>query len=202
MLGLIEADRKKYEQAREWHAKALSIDPYNATAHYNMGVALDRLKRFDEARGAYEAALMIEPGDAEAENNLGLLFGRAGMYEDAVLHHLRALDINPHFPEAAFNLGLAYRAKGMLMQAAEALTLALQLNPELTQAKKLLEEMGIENARLEVEDVTDDVTSGNAGAEIETVIESADTPDGDTESNGATTDTAVQDTSSPGDSAN
>ncbi|MBN2525416.1 MAG: fused MFS/spermidine synthase [Deltaproteobacteria bacterium] len=166
MLGLIEATRKNFEQAREYHAKALTINPYNETAHYNLGVALEKLQRFDEAAGAYTAALMIEPDDAEAQNNLGLLFGRSGMYEDAILHHLKALDIEPHFPEAAFNLGLAYRAKGMVMQAAQAFLLALKLNPELSQAREQLKQMGLEKSKLQIEE-----TNGPKTTEIETVVE-------------------------------
>ena len=197
MLGLIDADRKNYEQARIWHGKALAIDPYNATAHYNMGVALDHLNRLDEARSAYRTALLIEPSDAEAENNLGLLYGRTGMYEDAILHHLRALDIEPHFPEAAFNLGLAYRAKGMGMQAAQAFTLALTLNPELTKARELLKEMGIENARLEVDEPGDEETP-----EVETIVEPSPADTAASDSKKGTTDTGTSDTPAATDSEN
>lgn len=163
MLGLVAGDKKNWEDARGFHAKALTINPYNATAHYNLGVALEKLQRFDEAAGAYRAALLIEPNDAEAENNLGLLHGRAGLFDEAVRHHLKALDIEPHFPEAAFNLGLAYRAKGLLMQAAQAFALAIEMNPELTQAKEQLKAMGIEKAKLEVDESgdTEEATPAN-----------------------------------------
>ncbi|MBN2672470.1 MAG: tetratricopeptide repeat protein [Deltaproteobacteria bacterium] len=185
MLGLVEADKENWEEARAMHARALAIDPYFATAHYNMGVALEKLQRFDEAAGAYRAALLIEPNDAEAENNLGLLYGRAGMFEDAILHHLKALDIEPHFPEAAFNLGLAYRAKGMIMQAAQAFTLAKEMNPELTQAGDQLKEMGIDKVKLQVEEAQE----GEAGT-VETVMETIDTDSaGDA---GNARDTAVE----------
>lgn len=151
MLGLVEGDKKNWDQARQFHAKALSINPYNATAHYNIGIALEKLHRYEEAAGAYRAALLIEPNDAESENNLGLLYGKAGLFDEAIRHHLNAIDIEPHFPEAAFNLGLAYKAKGMVMQAAQAFSLAKELNPDLVQVDSQLKEMGIGKAKLQVE---------------------------------------------------
>ncbi len=138
MLGLIAGRRKDWEGAKEHHLRALSVEPYRAASHYNLGIALEELGRIKEAAGAYQAALRIEPKDAEALNNLGLVYARAGLFDQAAEFHRKALDLEPHFPEAAYNLGLAYLALKQHFPAAEAFGIAVDLNPELEDAQKQL----------------------------------------------------------------
>ena len=96
--------------------------------------------------------MRIEPKDAEARNNLGLVFAGAGMLERAAEEHRAALDIEPQYPEAAYNLGLAYRAMGRTQAAAEMFALALTLAPNLLPAQEQLKELGIDEARIQVDD--------------------------------------------------
>jgi tetratricopeptide (TPR) repeat protein len=151
LLGLTEGDRGNRDQAIRDISKALSLNPYKADFHYNMGIILEKENRFKEAAGAYLAALSIDERDAEARNNLGLLYGQAGLYDKAIEQHLKALEIEPAYPEAAFNLGLAYRAYGNPVAAAEAFTIALKLDPDLVQAAAQLKELGVKDAIIEIE---------------------------------------------------
>ncbi|HUT77558.1 MAG TPA: tetratricopeptide repeat protein, partial [Polyangia bacterium] len=151
MLGLVEAARGNWAEARELHARALQLDPYRSQAHFNIGLALHQEGRLEAAARAFQAVLSIDPEDAGALNNLGLVHASAGQYEQAADFHRRALLALPHFPEAAYNLGLAYRALGDRRKAVEAFALALQLAPGLLPAREQLDQLGIDDARVEAE---------------------------------------------------
>lgn len=158
MLGLVEAARNDLPAARELHARALRLDPYRVEAHYNLGLVLHREGRLEAAARAFQAVLTIDPEDAGALDSLGLVHASAGRFQDAAEFHRRALLARPHFPEAAYNLGLAYRALGERRKAVEAFALALQLAPGLLPAREQLDQLGIDDARIEVE-------ASDAGAE-------------------------------------
>jgi len=152
MLGLVMASKGDWPLAQQFHSKALILDPYRARYHYNMGIALQEQGRLRAAAQAYLAAIRLEPKDAEAHNNLGLVYGGAGLFDKAAEQHREALDIEPHYPEAAFNLGLAYKGMGRPMLAAEAFALAKELAPDLEEAREQLEQLGIEDARIQITD--------------------------------------------------
>lgn len=154
MLGLISGRRKDWEQAKLYHLRALSIEPYRASSHYNLGIALEELGRIKEAAGAYMAAVQIEPEDAEAWNNLGLVYGRAALFELAADAHRKALDIEPQYPEAAYNLGLAYLALHQTIPAAEAFGVALALNPDLKPARDQLDALQLQ-VKIETQNAID-----------------------------------------------
>ncbi len=144
MLGLIAQRRKDWARAKGYHIRALSLEPYRAASHYNLGIALEGDGRLREAAQAYQTAVRIEPSDAEAQNNLGLVYAGARLFELAAECHRKALDIEPHYPEAAYNLGLAYAAMGQTLPAAEAFGLALKMDPDLKQAKEQLDKLQIQ----------------------------------------------------------
>jgi tetratricopeptide (TPR) repeat protein/spermidine synthase len=151
MLGLVEAARGNLAEARDLHGRALQLDPYRLEAHYNLGLVLHREGRLEAAARAFQAVLSIDPDDAGALDSLGLVHASAGHYQQAADLHRRALLAQPHFPEAAYNLGLAYRALGDRQQAVEAFALALQLAPGLLPAREQLDQLGIDDARIEIE---------------------------------------------------
>ncbi len=163
MLGLVEARRESWREARRHHTRALRLDPYRAESHYNLGIALQEQGRLQLAARAYLAALRIRPEDAEALNNLGLVYAGAGLYEQAAERHRRALEIDPRYPEAAYNLALAYQALGRVDAAVEMLAVAIELAPELEPARRRLEELGIEDARVEVAGPDAGAPRGDAG---------------------------------------
>ncbi|MDJ0764396.1 MAG: tetratricopeptide repeat protein [Myxococcota bacterium] len=144
MLGLVAAARRDWPEAKKLHLHALSLEPYRAATHYNLGITLQELGRLKEAAGAYKAALKIDPADVSAHNNLGLVYAGVGLYDLAAASHMTALDLDPGYAEAAFNLGLAYKAQGNLQSAAEAFGLALKIAPTLVQAQEQLTALGIQ----------------------------------------------------------
>ncbi|HSN88478.1 MAG TPA: tetratricopeptide repeat protein, partial [Thermoanaerobaculia bacterium] len=75
-------------EAEHHYRRVLELQPDDATAAYNLGVALQDLGRLRDAVSAYETALEIDRSLADAHYNL------AGIYEDlgepeAAFRHLR-----------------------------------------------------------------------------------------------------------------
>ena len=55
--------------------EAVRLDPNDAAAHNNLGIALGSVGRLDEARRAFERALALQPGFEDARRNLDLARG-------------------------------------------------------------------------------------------------------------------------------
>ena len=53
--------------------KAADLDPDNAYAHNNLGVALESTGKFQEAKAAYSHALELDPGNGRIRENLDRL---------------------------------------------------------------------------------------------------------------------------------
>ena len=59
LLGLISAQTRNMRRAAELFGAAADIQPDNAPAHCNRGVALAELEQFDAALSSYDRALAI-----------------------------------------------------------------------------------------------------------------------------------------------
>ena len=61
----------------------------NATAHYNLGVALQDLGRREQAIQAYQTAVRVDPEFADAHYNLAQLYEKNGNKAAAIRHLAR-----------------------------------------------------------------------------------------------------------------
>lgn len=107
--------------------RSIAIDPNNAQAHNNMGLALQTLRRLSEALPSYDKALAIQPRFSEAFNNRGNALQALNRLDDALGDYNRALAINPNYPEAFNNLGNALRELGRPEEALASYDKALSL---------------------------------------------------------------------------
>lgn len=62
--GVTHAQQGHWDVAESHFRKALEADPKLAEAHYNLGLALDKLDRHDEAKAAFEKALELAPNNS------------------------------------------------------------------------------------------------------------------------------------------
>src|SRR5579862_1279082 len=56
-LGHLRFEQKSWEEAARSYGKVAGAEPVNRTAHYNMGLCLERQGKFEEAAKAFETAL-------------------------------------------------------------------------------------------------------------------------------------------------
>lgn len=94
-----------YSDIALWKA-AISVQPYQARAHHNLGSSLQKAGHIDEAVRHYERSIELAPKNPDAYNNLGLLLLDLGDPERAEQLLRKAFDAAPDDPSVHYNLGL------------------------------------------------------------------------------------------------
>lgn len=105
------------EDAKKLFVKAITMYPYDASLHYNLGNCLHRQKEFDEAIQEYKAAIQIEPNYAQAHYALGTTFDAMRNYADAETSYRKAIRVRPDYEKALFNLGAVLLDRGKYDEA-------------------------------------------------------------------------------------
>ncbi len=121
-------------QAERLYRKILSLQPDNAAAYNNLGIALMKQGRSDEAIACYRRALAIDPGGAETHNALGDAFKDRERLEEATASYRRALEIDPDSADTHHRLALALTGQRKLEEAAKHHAKALAINPQFVEA--------------------------------------------------------------------
>lgn len=112
LLGVIEHQRGRHEQAVGLIARAIALDPGRADHRNNLGVALKALGRLDAAIAAYGDALELDPRHADALANRGIALHEAGRPAEAIHPLESALRLDPGHVDAAFGLANLLREAG------------------------------------------------------------------------------------------
>jgi tetratricopeptide (TPR) repeat protein len=137
-LGVAYGELRKWDQAVKLLRKAVALAPGSVSAHYNLGVTLDRAKPGTGAGVAeYKKALQLKPHDVNSLVNLAVALGdQDSSQARKLLAQAQALE--PNNAEAHFNLGLLQRNSGDSKGAVQAFEKAISLNPELLEARRQL----------------------------------------------------------------
>ena len=134
LLGMIERQAGRNEQAVEWYSRAIQANPDVAAYHGNLGNAFKDLGRLEEAVSSYHKALAIKPDFAEAHSNLGSTLKELGRLDEAVASLHKALAIKPDFAVAHNNLGNSLKELGRLDEAVASYRKALAIQPDYAEA--------------------------------------------------------------------
>ena len=91
---LPEEDKENKEDRKpiKVHKQAIRADPNNVKAHYNLGMACNKLGLYNEAVEAFKQATCTNPNNAEAYYNLGIAYDRLRLHNEAV----KAYERPPH----------------------------------------------------------------------------------------------------------
>jgi tetratricopeptide (TPR) repeat protein len=108
---------------------AIAVTKNNATAHINLGVALERQNRRSEALIQYQEALRIAPDSVHAHNNLGNFLDEMGKPDEALAQYQEALRLKPDAPIVHDNLGTLLVELGKFDEALTQYAEAARLNP-------------------------------------------------------------------------
>ena len=122
------------KEAISCYDKVLDIDPRNAAAYSNRGVAKSRLGDHQAAIADYDKALEINPNSAGAYSNRGVAKSDLGDHQTAIADHDKALEIDPKLAEAYNNRGKTKSGLGDHQAAIADCDKALEINPKLAGA--------------------------------------------------------------------
>jgi len=118
------------QSAADIYRTALSVDPENHEAHYNLGLELQSQGKLDEAISHYRRAIEISGKDGGYHNNLGAALAALGKLDQAVDHFNKAITFDPNNAEARFNLGNALFYQEELESAIGHYRRAIELKPD------------------------------------------------------------------------
>jgi tetratricopeptide (TPR) repeat protein len=96
-----EAQARAHEKARAWDkavgewSRLVELQPKQASAWNNRGVAYFRQGRYEEARADFTAAIALRPTDATPWANRGNVYDRLGQHDEAVADYSRAIALKP-----------------------------------------------------------------------------------------------------------
>ncbi|MDX2171277.1 MAG: tetratricopeptide repeat protein [Deltaproteobacteria bacterium] len=130
---LFRLDRVEESLAR--YARAVTLRPESAQAHYNLATALVKAHRLDEAVAEYRRAIALRPDDADTQNNFGAALLDLGRVDEARQHFQRAAELNPNLADAPLNLGRILLRGGAAADAIAPLRRAVSLNPASSAAE-------------------------------------------------------------------
>lgn len=134
-----------WDNAIKSYQSVLRIDPGNAQASQNLGIAYrDAGKYIGQTEGdiprsiAYlEQAVNLIPTDYEAVHSLGVAYGIARRESEAIDMFKRGVELMPNNATAHFNLGLAYQRVGDLENAQKHREIAVSIDPSILERRSL-----------------------------------------------------------------
>ena len=120
-LGAISARREQFPEAIAFYSKALQADPKLIPVHFNMAVALGRLKEYVKAAGHLRIFLKSYPREPRAHQLLGLCLTESGDLRGALPELEASYALNPKDPSILYSLAYANARAGDVDRAAELL---------------------------------------------------------------------------------
>jgi len=128
--------RKRYEEARQAFAKAISADPGAARPHYEMGdLYLLGLRQPEKAAAAYRESLAIEPKNARVRYTLANALAEGGHLDEAQAQLEEAARLDAKNPAMLKSLGDFYLRRGKLDQAQQSYEKASVVDPTYIPAR-------------------------------------------------------------------
>lgn len=133
-IGLTFQEKGEYEEAIKHYDQAIRINPQDATAYNNRGIATDALGRHGQAIADFDQAIRINPQRTQAYNNRGSAKSELGRHEEAIVDYNQAIRINPQYAKAYYNRGNAKHALGQHHDAIADYDQAIHIKPQFAEA--------------------------------------------------------------------
>jgi Tfp pilus assembly protein PilF len=131
--GIAAQNANKLDEATKDYFEALSNDPKNKFAYYNLGQIAKNQNRLQIAEGYYRSALEIDPNYGPALFGLGFVRQAFNSIQEAVDLYTKDIAIEPTNAAAHYNLGILLRIQGKTAQGDAEIARAIQLDPKLPQ---------------------------------------------------------------------
>ena len=127
-LGLLRKNQKRYSEAADLFAQALTIRPNYMAPHKNLAEMYLEMGRFADADSQFRKALSLAPLDINARNSYGHFLLRQGRTSEAREQFARSAEADANW-EAYDNLGDLDLAAGDSQKARADYRAAVELNP-------------------------------------------------------------------------
>jgi tetratricopeptide (TPR) repeat protein len=134
LLGTIASRACEKALAADSFAKAAALNPTDAAAHINLGMALRNQGSLDTAIASYRRAINIDPDIAAAHNNLGNALKDQGNLDEALAAYRRATEADATYAEAFNTLGMVLRSRENRDDAIASFRRAVKINPGFAHA--------------------------------------------------------------------
>ena len=115
--------------------RALSIDPEDPLAHYNLGLALARSGQLEAGIAHFRLAVTHDPDYRDAHYNLAAALTRLGRHLEAAEHYGRAAQLDPLDHGARLEWAGALARSGSFAEAAEAFAITVRAQPDHVEAR-------------------------------------------------------------------
>src|SRR5258708_2060599 len=116
------------------YREALKMDPDNAELHFDLSLALAKLRDSRSAREELETAIRLDRNLANGRNEVGILHMVDNEKAKAEDEFKAAISADSRFVEAKNNLGVLYAWTGKDLEAIELFRLAIQGRPNYASA--------------------------------------------------------------------
>ena len=120
---------KQIDKALVIYSRAIELNPKNAKAYSDRGVAYGEKGNHKLALKDFKKAIQLHPNDAEVYYNRGVAYDMNSDVDHAFKDYTEAIRLNPDLAKAYTNRGNAYNNKGRLNSAIKDLNKAIQLDP-------------------------------------------------------------------------
>ncbi len=132
--GLRFLTTQRYDLAIKAFSEVIEVNPRNAVAYCNRGVARFFTGDLELAIADFTSAVEINPGYTEAYCNRGGLWAKKGYHKKAIADYTKALEIHPRYPVAYCGRGIVWANRGEYDRAIDDFTMALEINPRYADA--------------------------------------------------------------------
>jgi predicted TPR repeat methyltransferase len=146
LLGVIEAQHRRYPEAVVLIEQAIRVDSSVAAAHANLGNAQCALGLFDQALVSYRRALTLQPGHRWALMGQGKASWSLGRLTEALASYEAALEIDPDCSESLTNRGDILLKLGRLDEGVVSLRRAVDCGADPDPIRFVLASIGQETA--------------------------------------------------------
>ena len=120
-----------FDAAIEGYDKAIALDPNDAVAYNNRGLAYANKGQHDRAIEDYNKAIQLNPNDALTYSARGNAYSNKGQYDRAIEDYNKAIQLDPNDAAAYAVRGIAYYKKGNMGRAISDLQKACDMGFQL-----------------------------------------------------------------------
>jgi tetratricopeptide (TPR) repeat protein len=137
-LGSALLDLSQFDNATREFQRALTLDPRNETAKYDIAVVLVRQGKLNEAEIKLQEVVKENPKFVQARLDLAIVQMNLEKYDEALKNYNFVYVARPGNADITYQIGIAYEKKGDKSKAREYYTKAAKYDPNFSEAQEAL----------------------------------------------------------------